>query len=160
MSISKWGSVLGAMALALCLCTQALGQEVTGTIVGTVKDASGSVVPGATVKITDPSKGDLVVRTLTTNDSGEFSAPNLNSAEYSVTVEAPNFKRSVQTGVKVDVGQRRSVDVTLEAGRIDEVVTVQAEDVRVDLVSATAPSTVNVFWLLRAPFTEMFTVLA
>lgn len=143
MSRKTWGSILCAMAFALCLSTFALGQEVTGTIVGTVKDASGSVVPGATVKITDPSKGDLVVRTLTTNDSGEFSAPNLGSAEYSVTVEAPNFKRAVQTGVKVDVGQRRSVDVTLEAGRIDEVVTVQAEQVTVDLVSATSSTVVT-----------------
>ncbi len=143
MSKKNWGSIFCAMAFALCLSTFALGQEVTGTIVGTVKDSSGSVVPGATVKITDPSKGDLVVRTLTTNDSGEFSAPNLNSAEYSVTVEAPNFKRSVQTGVKVDVGQRRSVDVTLEAGRIDEVVTVQAEQVTVDLVSATSSTVVT-----------------
>ena len=143
MSKKYWGSILCAMAVALCLSTFALGQEVTGTIVGTVKDSSGSVVPGATVKITDPSKGDIVVRTLTTNDSGEFSAPNLNPAEYSVTVEAPNFKKSVQTGVKVDVGQRRGVDVSLEAGRIDEVVTVQADQVKVDLVSATSATVVT-----------------
>lgn len=138
MSRKNWGTVLCAMAFALCLSTFALGQEITGTIVGTVKDSSGSVVPGATVKITDPSKGDIVVRTLTTNDSGEFTAPNLSVSTYSVSVEAPNFKRAVQTGVKLDVGQRRSVDVSLEAGQIDEVVTVQADSIAVDLVSATS----------------------
>ena len=139
----SWASITAALIIGFCLSTFVLGQEITGTIVGTVKDSSGGVVPGATVKITDPSKGDLVVRTLTTNDSGEFSAPSLNSAEYSVTVEAPNFKKTVQTGVKVDVGQRRSVDVTLEAGRIEEVVTVQADQVKVDLVSATAATVVT-----------------
>ncbi|MDI1241534.1 MAG: carboxypeptidase-like regulatory domain-containing protein, partial [bacterium] len=138
MSIKNWGSIFCAMAFALCLSTFALGQEITGTIVGTVKDSSGSVVPGATVSITDPSKGDIVVRTITTNDSGEFSAPNLSVSTYSISVEAPNFKRAVQTGVKVDVGQRRSVDVTLEAGRIEEVVTVQADSIAVDLQSATS----------------------
>lgn len=143
MSIKKWGSVLYAMAIAVCLSTFALGQEITGTIVGTVKDSSGGVVPGASVKITDPSKGDIVVRTLTTNDAGEFTAPNLAVSTYSISVEAPNFKRAVQTGVKLDVGQRRSVDVTLEAGRIEEVVTVEADPIAVDLVSATAGTVIT-----------------
>src|SRR5688572_7295222 len=143
MSKKSWASLMCALALCMFLGGAGHAQEVTGSIAGVVKDASGSVVPGATVKITDPSKGDIVVRTLTTNEDGEFSAPNLIPAEYNVSVEAPNFKRSVQTGVKLDVGQRRSVDVALEAGRIDEVVTVEAEDVKVDLVSATAATVVT-----------------
>lgn len=143
MSRKSWGSILCALAFALCLTTFAIGQEVTGTIVGTVKDASGGVVPGATVTITDPSKSDIVVRTLTTNDDGEFSAPNLAVSTYSVTIEAPNFKKSVQTGVKVDVGQRRPVDVVLEAGNIAETVTVQADQVAVELSTPTAGTTIN-----------------
>jgi TonB-dependent Receptor Plug Domain. len=137
MSKKTFGSILLAAALSLCFGSMAFGQEVTGSIVGTVRDASGSVVPGATVTITDPSKGDIVVRTATTNDSGEFSAPNLTISTYTITVEAANFKKSVNTAIKLDVGQRRSVDVTLEAGRIEEVVTVEADPVAVDLASAT-----------------------
>jgi hypothetical protein len=143
MSRKSLSSILFAVAICLCLSGLAIGQEVTGTIVGVVKDASGSVVPGATVTIKDPSKGDLVVRTATTNDSGEFSAPNLAVSTYSVTVEAPNFKKSINTEIKVDVGQRRAVDVTLEAGRIDEVVTVESDPVSVELSTPTAGTTIN-----------------
>ena len=136
-------SFLFALALTLCLSVLSFGQEITGSIVGTVRDGAGAAVPGATVTITDPSKNDIVIRNLTTNDSGEFSAPNLSISTYKVTVEALNFKKGVSTDVKVDVGQRRTVDVTLEAGRIDEVVTVEADAVSVDLQSATSGTIIS-----------------
>lgn len=135
--------MLWTMAIALCFASVAFGQEITGSIVGTVRDANGAIVAGATVTISDPSKGDLVVRTLTTNDSGEFSAPNLPISTYTVTVEAANFKKSVNTGIKLDVGARRPVDVALEAGNVTEVVTVQADPVAVDLTSATNGTVIN-----------------
>lgn len=128
-------SVISVLTISLMMVWSVNAQEVTGTIVGTVRDASGAVVPGATVTITDPSKNNSVVRTLTTTSGGEYSAPNLTISTYTVTVEAPNFKKSVQTDVKVDVGQRRSVDVFLEAGSIDEVVTIQADAIAVDTTS-------------------------
>jgi len=61
------------LAFALCLGLSGLsfGQEITGNIVGTVKDSSGAAVKGATVTITDEDK-HLVVRTTTTGDDGEF----------------------------------------------------------------------------------------
>ena len=91
MTKKNWSSILFALALSLCLSGLAFGQEITGSIVGTVRDTAGAVVPGATVTITDPSKDNLVVRTLTTNDDGEFFAPNLAISTYNITVEAPNF---------------------------------------------------------------------
>lgn len=133
------------IALILCvgLSGLAIAQEITGSINGTVRDASGAVVAGATVTISDPSKNDIVVRTLTTNDDGQFDAPSLQSGVYKVTVEAVNFKKSVNTDVKLDVGQRRSVDVALEAGNISETVTVQADPVAVELTTPTAGTTIN-----------------
>ena len=119
-------SVLLGLAIMFCVSGVVTAQEVTGAIVGTVRDSAGAAVPGATVTITDPSKGNQVVRTLTTNDDGDFSASNLPISSYDVTIEVANFKKSVNTGVKVDVGQRRPVDVVLEAGNIQEVVTVEA----------------------------------
>jgi hypothetical protein len=138
-----WTSILLAMAISLCLSGLAIGQEVTGSINGTVKDTSGAVVPGATVTITDPSKGNQVVRTTTTNDNGEFSAPNLATSTFDITVEAPNFKKAVSTGIKVDVGQRRSIDIELTAGNISESVTVEADRVSVELSTPTAGTTIN-----------------
>ena len=132
-------------ALAFCLCFAGVtfAQEVTGTILGTVKDASGAIVPGATVTITDPNKNNQVVRTVQTNDEGEFTAPNLPVSSYEVSVEAANFKKSVQTGVKVDIGQRRSVDFLLEAGNISEIVTIQADQVAVEANTPQVSTTIT-----------------
>ena len=143
MSKKTWSSILFAVAITLCLSGFVLGQEVTGSIVGTVKDSAGAAVPGATVTITDPAKGNQVVRTVTSGDDGDFFAPNLAISTYDVTVEAANFKKSVNTGIKVDVGQRRGVDVVLEAGNIQEVVTVQADAVAVESTTPTASTTIN-----------------
>ena len=131
-----------AIALLLSLSATALSQEITGNIVGTVKDSSGAAVKGATVTITDDDK-NLVVRTITTGDEGEFSAPQLPSGNYSMTVESPGFKKSLQTGLKLDVNQRRAVDVVLEAGNIAEVVTVAADAVAVELTTPTASTVIN-----------------
>jgi len=132
-----------AAAMILSFSFSSSAQEVTGTIVGTVRDSSGSVVPGATVTIADAQKGNTVVRTLTTDDEGAFSAPNLNISVYTISVEAANFKKSVQTDVKLDVGARRTVDFSLQAGKIEEVVTVEAEAATVDLQSATSGTVIN-----------------
>src|SRR5262245_28178563 len=73
---------LTLMVVAVCaLAGLAQAQEVTGSLVGTVKDSGGAAVSGANVTITDADK-QVVVRTVTTNDSGEFSAPNLLSGFY------------------------------------------------------------------------------
>ncbi|HEV7397468.1 MAG TPA: carboxypeptidase-like regulatory domain-containing protein, partial [Pyrinomonadaceae bacterium] len=132
------------LAIALCLGLSSLtvAQEVTGSLVGTVKDSNGGVVGGATVTITDSEK-KVVVRTATTNDEGQFSAPNLPSALYDVQIEAANFKKHLEKRVKLDVGASRSVDVTLEAGNIAEVVTVEAAPLTVELSSPTVSSVIN-----------------
>jgi len=136
-------SILAALALTIGLSGLAAAQETTGTIVGTVKDTTGAAVSGATVTVTDPTKNNLVVRTVTTTDDGTFSVPNLQITHYTVTVEAPNFKRSVTTDVNVDVGLRRPVDVVLTAGRIDESVTVTADQVAVELNTPQASTTIS-----------------
>lgn len=131
-----------AMALLLSLGATAFAQEITGSIVGTVRDSSGAAVKGATVTITSEST-HLVVRTTVTGDEGDFSEPQLLAGYYSITVEAPNFKKSVQNGVKLDVNQRRSVAVTLEAGNIAEVVTVTSDPLQVNTQSAVAANVIN-----------------
>lgn len=136
-------SLIIALAVILGFNTLNLAQEITGTIVGTVRDNSGAVVPGATVRVADAQKNNIVVRTVTTNSSGEFTVPNLSPGVYQIIVEAQNFKRFVKNGVQLNVGQRFPVDVTLEAGRIEEVVTVEADPVQVDLFSATSGTIIS-----------------
>lgn len=133
--------ILVALAL-LSFVPVALAQEVTAVLNGSVKDSNGAVISGATVTITEADK-HVVVRTVTTNDSGEFSAPNLLSGFYDVTVEAPSFKKSLLSRVKLDVGQRRDVDVVLEAGNISESVLVTSTPVAVDATTATSSTVIN-----------------
>ncbi|MFN2481176.1 MAG: carboxypeptidase regulatory-like domain-containing protein [Pyrinomonadaceae bacterium] len=135
--------ILSVVTLTLALGTAAVtAQDVTGTINGTVKDSTGATVAGATVTITDQEK-KVVVRTVTTGDDGEYSAPSLPAGVYTVTVEAANFKKSAQTNVKLDVNQRRTLHVALEAGNISEVVTVQADPLTVELTTPTASTLIS-----------------
>src|SRR6266852_5948624 len=115
--------ILRALFVALALCFgltgTAVAQEITGSIAGTVKDANGAAVQGATVTITN-SDTKLVVRTINTNDDGEFSAALLPVAYYDVTVEATSFKKHIDERVNLNVNERRSVNVALEAGNVTE----------------------------------------
>src|ERR1051325_1786175 len=83
------------LALLFTIGGAALAQEVTANLNGTVKDTTGALVKGATVTITDTDK-KVVVRTLTTSEEGEWLAPNLLAGNYSLTIEAPGFKKIVQ----------------------------------------------------------------
>jgi hypothetical protein len=127
---------------AFCLTGGVRAQEITGSIVGTVKDANGAVVKGATVNVTDSAK-QVVVRTVTTNDDGEFDVRDLPVTKYDVSVEAPNFKKHVESGVQVNVGQRRTLDITLDVGNVAEVVTVEAAPVAVELTTPSASTVIN-----------------
>ena len=142
-SIKKIGGFLAVAAVCLMFGGNIFAQDITGTIFGTVRDSAGASIAGATVAITDPQKANAVVRSVTTNNNGEFSAPNLPVGVYTITIEAANFKKSINTDVKLDVGQRRTVDVALEAGNVSESVTVEADPVAVNLSTPTAATTIN-----------------
>jgi hypothetical protein len=131
------------VALALLSFSQVSpAQETTGVISGTVKDANGATVSGATVTISDADK-KVEVRSIAVNENGEFVAPNLLSGFYDVTIEAPGFKKSLLSRVKLDVGDRRTVDVILEAGNITESVLVESAPVAVELTTATTSTVIN-----------------
>src|SRR5258705_13709605 len=94
------------VVLTICAFSAVISaQEVTGSLNGTVKDASGGVVSGATVTIADSEK-KIVLRTTTTNEEGQYSAPNLPSGVYDITVEAPNFKKNIETRLKLNVSHK------------------------------------------------------
>ena len=138
----KLQTIISLLTLLVSISSVAFAQEITGNLSGTVKDTTGAVVKGATVTITDAEK-KVLVRTITTGDEGEWLAPNLNAGTYSISVEAPNFKKVVQGDIKLDVGQRRTVDLALEAGSISETVMVTSDPVAVELATATTSTLVS-----------------
>src|SRR5207248_7591564 len=113
-----------------------------GSIVGSVKDANGAAVKGATVTVTDPAKKE-VVRTTTTDDEGGYSARDLHVGVYNVAVEAKGFKKHIESKVQVDVGTPRTLTIGLEVGNVAEVVTVEANPVAVELSTPTVSTTIN-----------------
>lgn len=136
-------AIFSTALLCVALCGSLVAQEITATLVGTVRDANGAVVPGATVTLRDPAKNNNVVRTVTTNEDGEYNFPAIDVSTYDITVEAPNFKKNATNGIKVDVGSRRTLDISLEAGNIAEIVTVEAGAASVDLQSATSSTVIS-----------------
>jgi hypothetical protein len=119
-----------------------MAQDITGSIVGVVRDQNGAAVVGATVTIKDTDK-NIVVRTIKTDSYGAYSAPLLRVGHYSVTIEAPGFKQFTQTGIELNVNDRLTVDAALQVGGASEVVTVQASPIQVELQSATAAGLIS-----------------
>ncbi len=111
-------------ALAAIACVEVLGQAVTGTILGTVKDPSDAVVNGAQITITNVKTG--LVRTAVTDGAGNYLAPFVPPGSYRVEVEAAGFKRAMLGNVEVQVDQKARVDFTLEVGAVTETVNVEA----------------------------------
>ena len=93
-----------------------------GSVVGTVTDPTGAVVPGATVTVTDIRTAEAVK--VQTEADGQYSVVNLVPAHYSVTVEKVNFKRFVSEDVPVQVGATVRVDLSLTVGTASETVQV------------------------------------
>jgi hypothetical protein len=102
-----------------------IGQTNRGGISGTVKDATGAVVPGATVTVTNAGTNQTLK--LTTSEEGAFTASSLEPVVYSVTVEAPGFKKAVVNNVKVDTATTAAVNVTLEPGAVETVIDITAD---------------------------------
>ena len=142
MNKGKWFWVVVCVC-SLALCAGAtLAQNVTGSISGVVTDANGGVMANAKVTITNADQ-NAEVRSITTNDHGQYSATLLPVGRYTVTVETANFKRAVHTGIVLHVDDDLSIDFKLEVGAVTETVTVQAAAVEVNTQDATATGVIT-----------------
>src|SRR3954451_7424879 len=106
----------------------------TGTILGTVTDASGAIISNAKVTVTNTST-NTDFRTVTSS-AGDFNAPSLNPGPYKVTVEAPGFEKFVTSGIVLTVNQRARVDAALKPGAVTETVEASAQAVVLNTDSA------------------------
>ncbi len=112
-------------AFVLLFATALVAQTFRGTILGTVTDASGAVVPGATVKVHNTNTG--LERTTQTSADGSYTVSELQVGTYSVAVSQNGFQTSVTNDVAVDVAGERRVDVALKPGQVSEKVEVSGE---------------------------------
>jgi hypothetical protein len=102
-----------------------LAQVATGSMVGTVSDSSGQLVPGAQVTVREVNRNTTT--TVTTDASGTYTVPFLVPGTYEVSVELQGFKSWVRRGIGLQVNDRLRIDAALEVGTVSESTTVTAE---------------------------------
>jgi hypothetical protein len=141
-------AVLTALVTVL-ISTPAAAQTPTGTILGSIKDAQGGVVPGATVTATN--LGTQYSRTVVTDTAGEYAMRLLPVGNYEVAVTMPGFKNFTQSGIALEVGRNARVDVTIELGAVSETVSVVGDSPLVDTASSSLTRTVGPHEVLNLP---------
>jgi len=111
-----------------------LNAQTTTTLLGTVSDKSGAIVPGA--EVTAANTGTNLVRATKTNAQGEYRIDFLPIGEYNVEVSADGFKKFLQKGITLEVNVTARVDAPLEVGSLTEEVNVTATPPQVDTSNA------------------------
>src|SRR6267143_489980 len=115
-------------------CSLLYGQA-SGSFSGTVVDTTGSVVSGATVKVT--SQGTGISREAKTDDTGHYLIPLLPVAYYTIRIEAPGFQAAEQKDVRLQVDEHRELDFTLVPASVSSTVEVSATEVAVETTNPT-----------------------
>ena len=123
-----------ALVLALLVCSVATAQSTIGRVAGTVLDASGGVLPGATITLTNTQTAQTA--SAVANDKGAFVFPQVQAGTYRVVVELQGFKTASYNNVVVNIGSEYSLTAKLELGQLSETVEVTAG---VSLVKTTTP---------------------
>jgi hypothetical protein len=119
----KWLSILLSLVVWINVAGLALGQGTTSRVLGTVLDQNGSVVPDASVTLTN--EATKVSFTTTTTSAGTYVFDSVQIGRYTITVEKEGFKKFVSVGNQLTIGQPLTVNVTLEVGQVAEVIEVR-----------------------------------
>src|SRR5881628_1213765 len=129
-------AIVALIAFGTCL---SFAQTSTATILGTVKDTSGALIPGVSITVKHTESG--LTRTVVSGERGGYNLPFLPVGPYELTTTMPGFKQVVRSGINLVVGQEAVVDLTLEVGAAAEQITVSEE---APLVNTTTSSTSGV----------------
>src|ERR1051326_5960881 len=113
----------------------------TGSITGAVHDPQGAAVPKAEVTITEEATG--VSRNVTADDNGVFSALGLTPGRYTVCTSPHGFKKTVNSGIDLHIGDKLVVDLKVEVGAVTEVLNVTGEAAQVETRSSDVSSLVT-----------------
>lgn len=135
--------------IVACLLTIPVLADLTGDIQGNVLDTSGASIANA--KVTIKNLGTGVIRTVMTNEAGEYSAPQMPIGTYQVSIEKDGFK-ALTLSVLVRSGEKSRADVNLEVGKITESVVVEASALpTLDVATAQISNSINGQEILALP---------
>src|SRR6202789_3471813 len=136
-----WRRSVTLLALLVFFTSAGFAQWTTADILGTVTDATGAVVPNASISLTNLGTNEK--RTTVSNPSGDYNFTLLPVGHYSVTVKANGFEASVTKDLSVEAGDRARNDVHLQTGSANTIVEVTAQTPLLQADSATVSSTVT-----------------
>src|SRR5690349_2102027 len=124
MSIRVWHFYrLALLCVCLACAPHAHAQQTLGGITGTVMDATGAVLPAATVTIVgDQTK---LTRTLQTTETGRYDFVNLPIGNYTITVTRTGFQKLNIPSIQVQANRTATVDATLKVGEVGQTITVE-----------------------------------
>jgi hypothetical protein len=135
--------------IALLSATGVAAQQGTSELRGKVVDAQGAVLPGVNVTLTNQANG--TVRDTVSGADGSFIASGLVPGTYQITAELQGFKKFERKELRLEVGKTTSVDVDMEVGGLEEVVSVTAESPIVDLTSKEIGGNITSDTLVKLP---------
>src|SRR5436853_4669057 len=131
----NWSSLLCGLIFTLLVSGVGAAQTVTGTISGTVTDASGQAIAGAKVTITNQQTANS--RTLTSNDGGDFNFAAIQPGTYTIKVEHQGFRSFQRENTVLSANENLALGtLELSVGQVTEVVTVTAEGAIVEKTSS------------------------
>src|SRR6267143_7097847 len=130
---NRWLVISLSLTLCALFSVSALAQETTGGLQGTVKDATGAVMPNAKVVVTSSTLAGS--KEIVTDGSGYYRFANLPPGSYTITVTANGFKTSKREGLTLEVGHLPSIDLTLEVGTTSEIVEVTSAAPVIDVTT-------------------------
>ncbi len=127
--------------LSFVLVNGLRAQTTRGTILGTVTDQSGAVVPGVTITVRETATGQT--RTDTTNSSGDYVIPELPVGPYTVDAEKQGFAKVERSGLTLQVDQKMRVDIALQVGQVTQQLVVESTAPVISTDSATVGNVVD-----------------
>src|SRR5438876_6627356 len=139
--------VLGLVVVVLADST--VWAQSTAQITGTVKDASGAVLPGTEVTATHIETG--IARMTVSNETGAYVLPNLVTGAYKLEASLPGFRTFVQTGIVLQVNSNPVINVTLQVGQRSEQIEVQANAALVETRTVGVGQTMETQRILELP---------
>jgi hypothetical protein len=141
--------LLGTALWSSAAAPTAIAQVDRAVLEGTVTDSSGSVIPGANIKVIAVDTG--LTESQQTNSKGYYRFPGLAVGSYTMTTSGTGFKTKLVEDVVLRVGQTRTLDVQLAVGAIDEKIEVRASDSAADRSSAEAATVIDTVQISELP---------
>ena len=144
--------VAATLLVACCLPNLAIGQVLYGSLVGTVEDQSGAVIPRATLTTTNKETGQSY--TSTSDTEGRYTISSMLEGKYDVKVTAPGFRTLIQSDVLVSVNTVTRADLKLQVGQITEQVTVAAQAVQLQTEKSDLHTDISAETIENVPLTR------